>query len=39
LIINGLKRLGYAEEFLSFVELSRPDIYSKWTKYRKEDRC
>ena len=39
LIMNGLEKLGYKEEFLSFVKSKRPDIYSKWTKHKKEDRC
>jgi predicted Ser/Thr protein kinase len=42
LIINGLKELGYKEEFLSYVEHTRPDIYGIWSecskKMRREDR-
>lgn len=37
--MNGLRKIGYKEEFLSFIESTRPDIYSKWTKYKKEARC
>jgi predicted Ser/Thr protein kinase len=32
LILNGLKKLGYADEFLSYVKLTRPELYMKWSK-------
>lgn len=33
LILRGLKTLGYKKEFLSFVEHTKPDLYTKWTEY------
>lgn len=30
LIIEGLEKLGYKEEFLDFVKVIRPELYIKW---------
>jgi predicted Ser/Thr protein kinase len=30
LIISGLMKLGYEEQFLNFVKLMRPDLYNAW---------
>lgn len=30
LLLNGLEKLGYKQEFLDFVSCIRPDLYKKW---------
>jgi predicted Ser/Thr protein kinase len=32
LILAGLKKLGYEDEFLSYVKYTRPELYMKWIK-------
>lgn len=35
LIIDSLRKSGYKKQFLSFVEINRPDLYAKWLQYNK----
>lgn len=33
LIISGLEKLGYKNQFLEFVNSERPELYKKWIQY------
>lgn len=33
LIISGLSKLGYKEQFLNYVRLTKPFLYTKWMQY------
>lgn len=33
LIISGLEELGYKEQFLNVVKLTKPNLYTKWLQY------
>lgn len=32
LILGGLKKLGYKDEFLSYAKSTKPDLYRRWTE-------